>query len=148
MKFKRALLIFLSLTLIVDIAIFSAAYFFNRIVPARYLYIMYIPFAIISIAAWSTVKAHIIKKLLLIGGFFILGAASCYIFLISAMFLPGSKEHNYVMYSVCLPELRKYYQSKGEIYSLVNVPNNKGWEEHERCEQNVWSNREPLFGIK
>jgi hypothetical protein len=148
MKFKRALLIFLALTFIVDISIFSAAYFYNKLVPARYLYVMYIAFAIISIASWSTVKVHIIKKLLLIGIFFVLGAVSSYIFLISTMFLPGSKEHNYVMYSVCLPALRKHYQSKGKIYSLVNVPNNKGWEEHELCEQNVWSGKEPLAGIQ
>lgn len=149
MKFKKAFYIYLVLTLILDLVFFGAAYFFNKVIPQRYyLYVVYVPFALISLGSFFNVKIVLYKKIAAIAGFFVIGAVSAYIFIVMSMFIPGSKEHNYVMYSVCLPALRKHYESKGKIYSLVNVPNNKGWEEHERCEQNVWSGREPLAGIK
>ena len=131
------------LTLLADLVFFSAAYFYNKFLfPAWYIGL--IPFAIITISSWIFVKMHIAKKLLLIIASFIIGVVSGYILLFSTMLLPGSKEHNHVMYYVCLPALKNYYKSQGTTFSL----DEKGWKEHEQCERNVWNGKEPLEGIR
>lgn len=143
MKFRRAILTFVVLTFLTNLTFFSAAYFYNRFVPSQYL--MLIPYAIISITSGIIAKVHIVKKLLFIVVFFITGTISGFILVFSTMFLPGSKEHNYVMNHICLPALKQHYKNRGEFFSLMN---DQGWKEHSTCEQNVWDGKAPLAGIK
>lgn len=128
--------------LIVDLVFFLAAYLYNAFLPHYAL--MMLPYAIIALYFGLTLKKKIRIKVLFIVLSFILGCISGFIFLFVTMFVPGSKEHNNVMYRVCLPALKEYYVKSGKKYSL----NETGWREHEICEQNVWAGREPLHGIK
>ncbi len=67
----------------------------------------------------------------------------------STMFLPGSLEHNHVMYDVCFPAMKKYY-TVPEDGTLPAGPTDahgmgKWWYQHSECEQNVKAGKGPLF---
>jgi hypothetical protein len=66
------------------------------------------------------------------------------------MRVPGSKEHNYVMYELCLPAIDTYYQRKGTSRMTEGMHQNKDgmnkwWYQHLECEQNVWAGKGPIF---
>ncbi len=71
------------------------------------------------------------------------------ILVIATMFIPNSKEHNYVMYHDCFPALRKYYGvAEGEPLPAPEVDakgNGKWWYQHLECEQNVYAGKGPVF---
>lgn len=144
MRFKHALLVAVILIFLANAFFFSISYFdlLNGFSYSQFL----LPYVFIALASWVGVRIHIAKKILLICGTFIIGVCTGAILLFSTMFLPGSKEHNYVMYRVCLPALDQYYETKGEIFSLT--PNEKSWQEHSICEQNVRDGKDPLENIR
>ena len=68
----------------------------------------------------------------------------------STMFIPGSKEHNYVMYNICLPEMKKHYGIKANQGFPDDGKHDKDglgkwWYQHKECEQNVMKGKGPIF---
>ncbi len=66
------------------------------------------------------------------------------------MFLPGSREHNYVMYQICLPVMKKHYGlDPNEEFPDTGKYDKRGfakwWYQHAECEQNVWNGKGPIF---
>lgn len=64
-------------------------------------------------------------------------------------FSPGQKEHDRIMYDICLPALRKHYgikEGEGFPMSPVDKDNNaKWWYQHLECEENVTDGKGPTF---
>lgn len=143
MTTRRAWTFSLVLILLTNFFFFGSAYFLNKYYFSSW-YGQLSFYAIIAVASWLWVKIHLLQKVGLMIISFVIGVVTGYLFIVASTIVPGSKEHNYVMYKVCVPELEKHYQAKGLIFSL----NDKGWKEHELCEYNVWNNRNLLEGIK
>ncbi len=75
-----------------------------------------------------------------------------FLFFFILLNLPAQKEHDRVMYDICMPALRKYYKVSGnEIFpdEAYNPTDDKGngkwWYQHLECENNVLSGKEATF---
>ncbi len=133
----------LILILLTNLFFFGSAYLYNKYYFSSW-YGQWFVYVAIAITCWVAAKMHPFRKLVHMICTFCIGVITGYIFIIAATITPGSKDHNYVMYRVCIPALDRHYQAKGRIFSL----NDTGWKEHVKCEYNVWNNREPLEGIE
>lgn len=105
---------------------------------------------IISIFVALRIKATTLKKVLFVVVASLFNCVIGFLLIFSTMYLPGSKEHNYVMYQICLPAMKKYYGLKEN----EGFPNSeqfdkhgqqKWWYQHSECEQNVWDGKGPIF---
>ncbi|HLL60224.1 MAG TPA: hypothetical protein VK338_00770, partial [Candidatus Nitrosocosmicus sp.] len=130
----------------VNSILFSASYFYNKWLEPQYIIVIY---SIITMIYWLSFSFKLSKKIALIIGLSLLSTISGFVFLLSTMFIPGSKEHNYVMYSVCYPALMKYYKiNKMEDLPMKEIDKNgfgKWWYQHSECENNVYAGKGPIF---
>lgn len=128
-----------------------ASYLHVEVTYPGSIYGFTIIYFILSILLWGKLPFKNLGRVMFIVTSFILGAVVTFGLVLLTMFLPGSKEHNYVMYNVCLPAIRKHYGLK-EGDSLQKdgeqVDKNgwgKWWYQHTQCEQNVYDGKGPIF---
>ncbi|MEN8252910.1 MAG: hypothetical protein ABFQ62_00860 [Patescibacteria group bacterium] len=144
---KKAILQYLLILLAFNGYVFINGYFFNFKLPMQ-------QWLIFSVASLFAVIPWLINNLEKKPNFstyikkFVLSLVSIAIMLItiqasafSTMIVPGSREHNYVMYKICWPAMEARYDS----LRPENRPNY--FEIHGECEENVWASRDPLYGF-
>lgn len=135
----------------IDLLLFSSGYFYIRsLVDFFDPQIILLINIVISFLIALTLKTTTFKKLQFIiiaslGNSFI-----GFLLILSTMFLPGSREHNYVMYHICLPAIKKHYHLKeNEGFPDTGQYDKNGqqkwWYQHSECEENVWNGKGPVF---
>ncbi len=146
-KISKRFFIFIGVITVIDLSYFSASYFFGRSIDYPYFLI---PYLIVSINFLIKTPIGLLKKLFIILGTFFLTAITGILLLFSTMTIPGSKNHDYIMYKVCLPVIDKYYATKG--INRLSPPNDKNaageyrwWVQHLECEKNVREGKGPIF---
>jgi hypothetical protein len=89
------------------------------------------------------------KKVTLILVLALIGVLSPLLLFIALIQSPGQKEHDRIMYEICLPELRKYYKVSVEDPLPQNELDNDGkpkwWYQHSECERNIELGYGPIF---
>ena len=146
-KSKRRYLFYLVPYIFIDVIIFLASYLYNK---SFSLYAIVLTSFLTSIIVISRLKITVPKKIIFILVASILNIFIVIALLLSAMFIPGSKEHNYVMYTICFPAIKKYYKVPVDqpIPSDGRVDKDgwgKWWYQHVECEQNVYAGKGPVF---
>ena len=67
------------------------------------------------------------------------------------MKLPGSREHNHIMYDICLPAIKKHYGlNENDPFPADDGRHDKDgmgkwWYQHSECEENVLNGKGPVF---
>lgn len=145
---KKLILAWLILVLIAPIA----SYFrYDSFIYPDGLYFLTIIYFVLTFIFWRKLPFTGFRKILFVGAGFLVGIVLSVSFIVLTMFLPGSKEHNYVMYKICLPEIRRYYKMKeGDPLQKNGEPvDEKGfgrwWYQHVECENNVYDGKGPIF---
>lgn len=144
---RNALLILFGIPLAVNLVFFGFAYLYGKTFDLENHLTVYISASIIP---WLFFKAKHPEKIILSTLSFVFCVVLGIGLLLSTMFLPGSKEHNYLMYKVCFPALKKYYgvgendpfPPKGGVDKDGNV---KWWFQHHECEDNIRAEKGPVF---
>lgn len=153
-KISKSLIFFIGAIFVTNLFFFSPAYFFGE-EPIAWdsplaIYLYPLPNLVISFVFWMFQPIGTLKKPFLIFATFLLTAFTGFALIFSTMYLPGSKEHNYIMYKVCVPALDKYYAARGQTrLSNPSDKNAKGehrwWVQHSECEENVRNGKGPVF---
>ena len=109
---NKSFILFIITIFLLNFVFFAPIYFFNKYIinfdgPAS-IYLFLLPYLIVSFIFWIGKPIGMFKKPFIIFATFILTALTGIAMMFSAIFLPGSKEHNYVMYNICLPAMEKY----------------------------------------
>lgn len=151
---NRSFIFFIITIFLLNFVFFAPIYFFNKYIinfdgPAN-LYLFLLPYLIVSFIFWIRKPIGMFKKPFVIFATFFLTALTGFAMMFLPMSLPGSKEHNYVMYHVCMPAIEKYYANKGKpLVEDLSDKNAKGefrwWVQHSECEQNVYKGKGPIF---
>ena len=134
----------------VNLLLFSSSYFYIKPLVRflSYQSILLIN-VLVSLFIGLKLQTNIVKKLL-----FIIAASLCssfvgFLLIFSTMFLPGSREHNYVMYRICMPQIEQYYKdhglNRGSPDQLGKDRQYRWWYQHLECEQNVREGKGPIF---
>ncbi len=134
--------------LLIDIFFFSLSYFFGLGVHLAHILLMNVGYVILI--ALITLKSKTSSKNIPLLLFFAFANSSLSVLLLfSIMFMPGSKEHNYVMYNVCFPAIKKHYGlSENQAFPASELDAagwGKWWYQHSECEKNVRSGKGPIF---
>ncbi len=113
-------------------------------------YVILFANVLVSLFIARGLKITITKKLLFIVAGSILGLVIGFLLVLSTMALPGSREHNYVMYEVCMPAMKQHYGLKeNEAFPDSGQYDKEGqqkwWYQHSECEQNLWDGKGPVF---
>ena len=145
-KITKTTLSFICVIVVIDLSYFCASYFFGKSIDYPYFFI---PYFIVPIVFFIKKPIGLLKKLFIIFGTFFLSAIIGILLIFSTMVIPGSKEHDYIMYKVCLPAIDRYYASKGRSRLLAIDKNAAGeyrwWVQHSECEENVRKGNGPIF---
>jgi len=149
-KISKRFFVFIGVITVIDLSYFSASYFFGRSI--EYLYVV-LSSLVIVIIFWLKKPMSIVKKLFFIIGIFLLTTLTGILFIFLTLILPGSKNHEYIMYKICLPALDKYYRIKDKGnwpsvlggYDLNKNGENRWWVQHLECEKNVREGKGPIF---
>lgn len=110
----------------------------------------FIYFALAAIL-WKKLPFRSWFKIIFVVSSFVVAVFATTSLIFLTMILPGSKEHNYVMYSICEPAMRRHYGIKeGEHVQKTGEPvdkngSGKWWYQHLECEQNVYNGKGPIF---
>lgn len=131
---------------IVNLFLFGSSYFYNKIPPLNAILFTNI---IASVLMSFLLNISLIKKLIFIITASLVSSFIGFVLIFLTMFIPGSKEHNYVMYQICWPAMKKYYGiGPNEGFPPGEADKNglsKWWYQHSECEQNVWAGKGPIF---
>ncbi len=89
------------------------------------------------------------EKFTVIASVVVLSTLMPIIIMLTLISSPAQKSHDTVMYEICLPELRKYYNIKeGDSFPQDQTDksgNGKWWYQHLECENNVALGKGPIF---
>lgn len=156
LKLRQSTKLFLSALIFISLCFFSASYFFGRedgtlpILYGGFPYVV-IPYLITSLVFWLLYPVESWKKPFAIISTTLLGSIIAILLVISTWFLPGSKNHEYVMNNICTPALRKYYNvndlSKMPPRSIDTGKNGltRWFAQHLECEDNFYKGKGPVF---
>ncbi len=80
---------------------------------------------------------------------YLVNIAIALVLLLSTTMLPGSQNHDYVMYEICFPAMKKYYGVPDD-QGIPSGPMDKNgwgkwWYQHSECETNVYDGKGPIF---
>ncbi len=111
-----------------------------------YIFLIHLVFAgVLAAVRKNTVMYKLVTFAVLVGGHSLIGI----VLIFSTMFIPGSKEHNYIMYEVCLPAIRKHYGLDTDEPFPNEIVDGEGWGkwwyQHLECEENVRAGNGPIF---
>lgn len=104
----------------------------------------------ISLFFGLKLQTTLAKKLLFIAAATTSSMLVGFILIFSTTVLPGSREHNHVMYDICMPAMKKHYglkENEGfpDTGQYDKDGQQKWWYQHSECEQNVWDGKGPVF---
>lgn len=104
----------------------------------------------LSLYIANSLQTTVTKKILYVIGVSLFGTFLGFLLVLSTMKLPGSREHNHIMYDICLPAIRRHYGlQEGEAFSGDSRHdkngNGKWWYQHLECEENVSKGKGPVF---
>lgn len=140
--------IFLGALLLINLALFSASYFFNK---STELYFIPIPFLLASVIFWVKQPIKTWKKPFVIIATTLLSSIIGILIVISTMLLPGSRNHDYVETSICFPAVAKHYgvNNTNELPARALDMGNNGYSrwfaQHSECEDNIYRGKGPIF---
>lgn len=113
-------------------------------------YVLFVANIAVSLYVAKSIKTTAFKRILFVIVASIVSSIIGFLLLLSTMKLPGSREHNHIMYDICLPAIRAHYGLKeGEAFSGDSRHdkdgNGKWWYQHSECEENVLNGKGPVF---
>lgn len=129
---------------------FSMPYFFNTSpIPndtwSPY-YLLAVPYAFVSLGTMSFANVSVVRKISLVLSLTLAGTIVGSLLIFVTMFIPGSREHNYVHKHRCVPIVKDLYISHGEQFDMGY--GTKAWDDHTRCERNFYEGKALLEGIE
>lgn len=146
-RVSRRWLLFLGFILVTYVIFFSASYFFGKNVDFYFILAIYF---VTSVIFWIGQPMSLIKKCFVIFLTFFMTTLIGLALILSTLALPGSKNHDYIMYKICMPVINKYYANlRVNRASPANDKNAEGqsrwWVQHLECEENVRKGIVPVF---
>lgn len=133
--------------LFVDAVVFGSAYFNAAM---GFFQIIFFNFLVTLVIAMFMFNKKETKSLVLLILIAFLNLFLAFVLLFLSMSVPGSKQHTYIMYNLCLPAIKRYYGYDPKQPFPTNGPlDEKGWGrwwyQHVECEENVRKGKGPIF---
>lgn len=143
MSLKKKLLLSVLLMFAIDVLLWGTEHFHFLAYPPYTYYFAYICYFVIALAVVLSHRMGAILKIGVVVGMYIFAILSSYIIILGLiLFIPGYKERDWVLYGVCRPALEKYHTSN------QTNPLDNAVRERTKCLQNVWADRDPLYGFE
>ncbi len=147
-KYKKPLLLYT----VVNLLFFLVSYCgIKGLVLLMNPYVLFIANIAISLYVAKSLKTILIKRVLFVVSVSIVSSIIGFLLILSTMKLPGSREHNHIMYDICLPAIKKHYGlNENDPFPADDGRHDKDgmgkwWYQHSECEENVLNGKGPVF---
>jgi hypothetical protein len=114
-------------------------------------YVLFVANIAISLYVARSLKTTTLKKVVFVIAASIISSIIGFLLILSTMKLPGSREHNHIMYDICLPAIKKHYElNENDPFPADDGRHDKDgmgkwWYQHSECEKNVLNGKGPVF---